>query len=197
MKNIGIIILAAGSSSRMGQSKQLLPVYGKPMLRHITELAVSLHPAVAVVVLGDHEHAHRDAIKSLPVNIVINTNWASGMGSSLKSGIGQLLKLNPSVDACLVLVCDQPHVSAHYLTMLMEQYETAGKSIAASFYANSPGVPAIFNRTLFEELMSLDDAHGAKKIIERNLHDTVSVPFPEGAVDLDTEDDYRKFLKEQ
>ena len=88
--DISIILLAAGASSRMGQSKQLLLIEGEPLLLRSVKIALSGKPHHVVVVLGAGEHEHSNIIKHLPVEIVINTHWKNGMGSSIKAGLAHL-----------------------------------------------------------------------------------------------------------
>ncbi len=194
--NIAIIILAAGSSQRMGQSKQLLKVGDETLLQRSTRIALEtgMHPIV--VVLGAREKEHSEALKKFPVEIVVNTNWKNGMGGSLKSGLSVIQKGNKT-DAVIVMVCDQPLLSVDHLNSLREQFISTHKPIIASYYAGTAGVPALFDRTLFGDIQQLSNDEGAKKIIFQHPNETVGVVFPEGSVDLDTPDDYKKFTDNQ
>ncbi|HWA33143.1 MAG TPA: nucleotidyltransferase family protein [Cyclobacteriaceae bacterium] len=190
--NIGIIVLAAGASKRMGQSKQLLKVGDATLLQHSVQLALSTGMKPVIVVLGSNEKMHREALKKIPVGIVVNKDWASGMGSSLKSGLSEIEK-SEKADAVIVMVCDQPLLSRDHLNALKEQYISTHKRIIASYYAGTAGVPALFDRSLFADIHSLSNDEGAKKIILQHPNETVGVVFPEGSVDLDTPEDYKKF----
>ncbi len=192
--DIGIIILAAGASSRMGQSKQLLPIQGTTLLKRIVTTAQALKPSHTVVVLGANEKQHAAILKNTNVQSIVNPLWQNGMGSSLKTGLQHLLSLSPTTDVIIILVCDQPAVTTVYLERIVEWYKTSGKAIIASFYSGSPGVPALFDKTIFPELLNMDDAHGAKKIIQKHEALTELIPFPEGSIDLDTPEDYHNFV---
>jgi molybdenum cofactor cytidylyltransferase len=192
--SMGILLLAAGSSSRLGQSKQLLPVEGQTLLERSAKIAVASGVHKTIVVLGSNEATHREAIRNCPVEIIVNPEWQKGMGSSLKTGLRHLINSAPGTEAVLVMVCDQPRLETSHLQKLILEFGTSGKSIAASFYKNSPGVPAIFASNHFQELLNLDDQQGAKKIILQHRDNIALVDFPEGAVDLDTPEDYQNFL---
>lgn len=192
--DIGIIILAAGASSRMGQSKQLLPIQGTTLLERIVTTAQALKPSHTVVVLGANEKQHAAILKNTNVQSIVNPAWQNGMGSSLKTGLQHLLSISRTTDAIIILVCDQPAVTTVYLESIVGQYKTSGKAIIASFYSGSPGVPALFDQTIFPELLNMDDAHGAKKIIQKHEALTELIPFPEGSIDLDTPEDYHNFV---
>jgi molybdenum cofactor cytidylyltransferase len=192
LKN-GIVILAAGSSTRMGRSKQLLPVNEKALIVHAVDTALQANSDRVVVVLGANEKEHRMALKNSPVKIVNNSRWEKGMGTSLKSGLKVLMKDTSEMEAVVVMVCDQPLVTAAHLQDLIATQAKSGKGIVASAYADTLGVPAIFQKRFFEEILSLEDDEGAKKLISKHPNDIVPLAFPGGAIDLDTPEDYRNF----
>jgi molybdenum cofactor cytidylyltransferase len=193
----GIIILAAGGSSRMGQSKQLLTINGKSLLIHSIETALGCRTSDVIVVLGANADLHKNEITSTAVDIVVNERWESGMGSSIKTGLSRLLSLNPEVSAVLIMLVDQPKVTTSHLTTLIQCLNDFTKSIVASFYGNAPGVPAIFSKDHFNEMLSMQDESGAKKIILRHPDKLLTIGFPEGSIDLDTPDDYSRYLDEK
>src|SRR5690349_16891707 len=133
--NIGIIILAAGSSTRMGTSKQLLPVNGEPLLLRAVRSALQSLGSHVTVVLGSNEKDHRDVIKDLKVDIIENRNWQMGMGNSLKAGVKHIRSRRSNTVGIIVMVCDQPAITAKHLNELIRVYEESGKAIVASHYA--------------------------------------------------------------
>lgn len=195
MNEFGIIILAAGASTRMGQSKQLLPVKGEPLLLRAINAAIHSGAQKIVVVLGANEKAHRELIGSLNVEIVSNEHWETGMGSSIKAGLRALLELNLSLEGIVVLVCDQPLLTADHIRQLIVKHTESSKPIIASGYATTAGVPVFFHKSYFGRLMSLKDEQGAKMVIQENPGDVVLQPFPQGEIDLDTPEDYNRFLQ--
>ena len=194
MAAIGVILLAAGGSSRLGRPKQLLP-WGRATLLHRTAAtAVETGLAPVIVVLGAEAGLCRREVESLPVRIVVNEEWAEGMGSSLRVGVQALEKLLPDADGVLVMLNDQPRISAATLQALAELWQTSGKAAAAGYYAERAGVPAVFGRELFGELKELRADAGAKKILERHGDDLVKMEMPEALVDIDSAEDYWREL---
>ena len=189
---IGIVILAAGESARMGQPKQLLPFRGTTLLRHTADTALALGAGPVAVVLGAFADAIRPTLENLPALIVENPDWREGMGTSLCTGLRALLDAHPDLVAAIFLLSDQPLLSAENLHSLITAHEHTSSAIIASEYDGTLGVPALFHRSLFPELLALADTEGAKKIIARHRGSVATVPFPEGAVDMDTPSDYAR-----
>lgn len=191
--SVGLIILAAGASTRMGTPKQLLLYRGRSFVRHITEVAIASVCQPIAVVLGAHAQRIKPEVSQLPVQVVENQQWAQGMSSSLRVGMEALNAMNPKLEAVAIALCDQPFVSSQTLDQLVEAYHFTGKPIIASEYAGTLGVPAVFSRTLFSEFMALKSTEGAKQIIKKHIHEVFSVPFAEGSIDIDTPKEYEQF----
>jgi molybdenum cofactor cytidylyltransferase len=193
-REIAILLLAAGSSSRLGRSKQLLSITGQPLLLKSVKAAIESGIKNITVVLGANEQAHREVITDAGVQVVVNTAWKKGMGNSLKVGLSYLLQQTPKAEAVITMVCDQPLINSDQLLKLVFEYESSESTIVASFYQGVAGVPVLFDRTLFPELLSMSDEAGAKKMLQQHPHLVKTVPFPGGEIDIDTEDDLKKFL---
>lgn len=180
------LILAAGSSSRLGQPKQLLLYHDESLIHRTVRLALSANLSPIHVVLGSSSSKVYEALGQLTtaVTIVKNLKWAQGIGNSLSCGIQSL----PSdVSAALVLVIDQPYLSDMVLKNILCRYRTGKFSIVASQYdSNSVGVPAIFSRTHFEELSALNGAAGAQKLLARHSATLSTISFSRGDTDVDT-----------
>jgi molybdenum cofactor cytidylyltransferase len=186
----GAVILAAGESSRFGGPKQLVEFRGKSLIRRITDSAIEAGCSPIVVVIGsDGEKVFRE-LEGTNVTNIENKSWQQGMGSSIRAGIRHLVENATDIDAAILLVCDQPAVDAQAIVRLIRLRKTTKKEIIASSYANTLGVPALFARSFFCELLSLGDRVGAKSIILRNRERVVQVPFPEGKIDIDSWSDY-------
>ena len=192
--DIGIIVLAAGASSRMGRSKQLLEIEGEPLLCRCVKVAMEVNPNNIVVILGANEKPHREILEKLPVQIVSNYYWKTGMGSSIKTGLNYLLQSGAELDAVILMVCDQPALTSGHLFKLIQKFEGKHGSIIASSFDNASGVPALFGRSFFSNLLLLSDEQGAKKIIQQFPRQVETVDFSKGSIDLDTEEDYQNFL---
>ncbi|HJZ41068.1 MAG TPA: nucleotidyltransferase family protein [Bacteroidales bacterium] len=186
----GIVILAAGASTRLGKPKQLLQYEGNNLIQRITQIAVDVVNEPVVVVLGAHSDLIRPHISRLPVSIVYNPDWTSGIGSSIRKGLREVLDLSPDLDSVLFAVCDQPHVSRELFADMISTRINTKKPIVACSYGNTLGTPVLFSKQYFGELMRLKNFEGARKIIQRHTAAVESVPFPLGKVDIDTLQDY-------
>ena len=191
---IGAILLAAGNSSRMGVSKQLLDVHGEELLRRTVRVILGSEVDKVAVVLGADEQAHRAILKDFQVDIVSNRNWTTGMGSSIKQGLAHLRGKHSDLSAIIIFVCDQPLLNAIIISDIISTYRQSNKPVIASGYADVPGVPALFDKSFFYKLDTLPDNQGAKKIILQNPADVHTIPFAGGEIDLDTMEDYNAFL---
>ncbi len=199
---IGLLLLAAGASRRMGQPKQLLVYQGKPLIRHMAEVAIATPCDPIVVVLGAHAAAIRPHLADLPLQCVENPDWATGMASSIRCGLTHIQQLQPQLAAVTVMVGDQPLVSSQLLGALIERYQIERYqreevAIVASAYGQTVGVPALFHRRLFPALQTLQGDTGAKPIIAAHADQCATIPFPTGAIDWDTPDDYAQWLATQ
>lgn len=191
--SIGIVILAAGESARMGGPKQLLGYRGKTLLLQSIYTALSLPDAPVVVVLGAHAAQIRALLDEPRVLVVENSDWRDGMGGSISTGLQALLTAHPAISAVLFMVCDQPLLTATTLGILIATHQQSGRAIVASEYGGALGVPALFARSMFPELLALEGAEGARQIILAHRAEAIGIPFPDGAVDLDTPADYAPF----
>jgi molybdenum cofactor cytidylyltransferase len=191
-KRIGAVILAAGGSSRFGRPKQLIPFRGKSLVRRIIDAACEAGCSPIVVVIRSEDEKFHPELDRAGVVIAQNHQWPRGIGSSIRRGIEALTNSSPDVEASVLLVCDQPAVDSRVIQRLIALRETTGKSIVASSYGDTLGVPALFTRSIFEELLSLGDKAGAKSIVLRSRERVASLSFPEGEIDIDTWEDWEK-----
>ena len=158
-----IIILAAGSSTRMGKPKQLLTYDNLTFLRHAAEVAVASVCRPILIVLGAYASQLQSEIDDLPVRSVTNERWADGMGYSIQVGVGALKNYDraDNIEALLLMLCDQPYVRADVINGLVTAYHVNDKGIIASEYS-APGVHALFGREYFAE-SRMSCAAGAKQ----------------------------------
>jgi molybdenum cofactor cytidylyltransferase len=186
---VGAVILAAGASTRMGVPKQLLQFGGETMLRRAASVALKAGCRPVVVVTGADAAASRKALRGLDVREAENAQWESGISSSVRVGIEALVTANPRIAAVVLMLCDQPFVTRETITQLVTAHLETGRSIVASRYGGSYGVPALFGKAHFAELTTLKGDAGAKRVIQKHLPKVHLVPFPEGEIDIDTPDD--------
>jgi molybdenum cofactor cytidylyltransferase len=193
-KDKAIIILAAGNSSRMGSSKQMLSIGNGTLLEHTVDCALASGISKIVVVLGAKAEDHQRILVGRWVDVLVNPDWERGMGSSLKVGMEQVLKHDEGIRAIMVLVCDQPLLTARHINTLASEYTRTKSKAVASLYKGVYGVPAIFDRCLFSELMAVDDQTGARSILKNSENSIGSIIFEGGEVDLDTREDYQNYI---
>lgn len=196
MEKYGVIILGAGNSSRLGQPKQLLMYRGKTLICQMAEEAIAAVGSPVVLVTGANAQQILEKLCGFAIEIVENENWAEGMGSSISTGINALRK-HEGLAGVIIMVCDQPFVNAALLQQLMDQQVIVGKGIIACTYDNTAGTPVLFSSTYFDALAALEGQEGAKRILQQSTDDLALVPFPLGALDIDTAEDYQRLLTGQ
>jgi molybdenum cofactor cytidylyltransferase len=189
MSGVGAIILAAGGSTRFGRPKQLIAFRGEPLVRLAARVAAEAGCSPIVVVAGEIVSAIRSELETTTALVVENGEWQRGLGTSIRAGVGQL---GDTVAAALLMTCDQPLVTSSVLTELIAARQKTGKPIIASSYANTLGIPALFDRSFFDALLTLPDNSGAKSLIEARREETASVSFEDGAIDIDTAEDFER-----
>lgn len=194
-EKIAVIVLAAGESKRLGKPKQSLYFQGETLLKRAVKAAVNSPCRPVIVVLGANAQTLKPAIEALDVEIVENSDWKNGMGSSIRSALKKLLENYSDAAGVILTVCDQPFVSAQLLAELVEKFLATDAPIVACAYGETIGVPALFSRRLFPELLALKAGHGAKKIIYEHLENVVEIVFEAGAIDVDTERDYLNLIE--
>jgi molybdenum cofactor cytidylyltransferase len=184
----GLIILAAGGSTRLAQPKQLLPLRGRSLLRHAAETALASVCRPVVAVLGAKADQMRLELAGLDVTVVNNPQWQTGIASSIRTGVEAIV--GAACDGVVMMLCDQPLVSASLLNRLVKAGE-----LAAAEYGGTVGVPAYFAAEFFPELMALSGDTGAKSVLLRHPSKMARVPYPEAAIDIDTKEDYQRLQK--
>jgi molybdenum cofactor cytidylyltransferase len=189
----GIILLAAGSSSRLGRAKQIIEFQDKTLIQKAINEANKSQADCLVVVLGANADLIQTGFDYSSTPFIVNPDWQNGMSSSMQVGLRFLME-KEEIDQVLLMLCDQPFVDASLLDQLITARETSGKGIVVSAYSNTLGVPAVFDKRYFEELLQLTGSEGAKKVIFKHQAEVHALDFPLGAVDLDTEEDVNQFL---
>jgi molybdenum cofactor cytidylyltransferase len=189
----GIILLAAGSSSRLGRAKQLIEYQRKTLIQKAIDEANKSQADYLVMVLGANAELIQTGFDNHNTPFIINADWQQGMSSSMQAGLRFLVE-KEEIDQVLLMLCDQPFVDASLLDQLITTKESSGKGIVAAAYSNTLGVPALFDKRYFVELLELTGSEGAKKVIFNHQAEVHVLDFPLGAVDLDTEEDVSQFL---
>src|SRR4051794_2130498 len=142
--NVTAIVLAAGTSSRMGQPKQLLPFEGKSLVRRAAEAAVGSKTRQTIVVTGAASQQVDAELAGLAVMLVHNDQYAEGMSTSLRAG---LRAVRPEVDAVVVLLADQPLITSEIINGLIELYQQTSAKIVRPRYDGQPGNPVLWDQS--------------------------------------------------
>ena len=184
---VAAIVLAAGASRRLGQPKQLLMHGNETLLERAIRLAHEAGASPVVVVLGAHIHIIRASIPFKNAVSVVNNHWEQGISTSIHEGLRTLDKTAPDATGGLLISCDQPRLTAAHLRALIECFTAErAAAIAASTYAGALGVPAVFPRAVFPDLLALRGDIGARVLFAEPPCPLKTVEFAGGAVDIDS-----------
>ena len=173
----------------MGKAKQTLPVGGVAMLQRVLTTLRRSGVGEVVVVLGAGAEAVRENVPFEGERVVLNPEYQNGLGSSLRTGIGSL---DPSAEAAIVVLADQPLVSASTIDSLISAYEKTKAPVVAPFYHGVRGNPVLFDRSLFPELVKIEGDVGAKSVVRAHGREMFRVDVQDRGVvtDVDTPNDY-------
>jgi len=190
-KRVAALILAAGASSRMGSPKQLLDWEGQPLVRAAAEVALAARLEPLLVVVGGAQAAVADALAGLPLRIIANPDYAAGQSTSLRAGIAAL---GQDADAVVVLLGDQPFVTAAIVERLVAEWQASGAAIVAPTYAGQRGNPVLFAHAVFPELLAVEGDQGARSVLAADRARVRLVAFdnPRPLADIDTPEDYAR-----
>ena len=190
---LGVVLLAAGPSSRLGQPKQLAEVAGESLVARSARLALGLGPAQVIVVSGCEAERVAAELEGLAVEIVFNRNWASGMGASINCGARAL---PGGVSGVLLMVCDQWRLQADDLERLVSAWSSDPSRIRVACWkegaAHVSGPPTIFPGRLVPELKSMQERRGARQLIDRYMDLVEFVEMDNAAYDLDRPEDLER-----
>jgi molybdenum cofactor cytidylyltransferase len=188
------LVLAAGSSRRMGRPKQLLPIDGRPLLELVVAAANASSLDEVIVVLGGSAVEIREGIDLGRARVVYNPDHLEGLGSSIRAG---LASLDDRVDRAMVILGDQPAVSAELFDKLLALQAGSGLPSAALRFGNLLHPPVVLDRSLFGDLNSLAGDVGCRAVIRGRPELVASLPAETDGnhpIDIDTVEDYERLL---
>lgn len=186
------VVLAAGLSSRMGQNKLLLSLEGESLVRRAVRIAVEAGLAPVVVVLGHEAERVRDELRGLECLQVLNPDYAKGAGASLRVGVA---RAGAEAGAIVVLLADMPYVTTSAIETVVARYRATGAPLVVSRYGDVDAPPTLYDRSLFPELLAIDDDRCGKPVVRRHLHQAAFVSRPAEALhDIDAAADYEHVL---
>ncbi len=181
---IGVVILAAGSSSRLGRPKQLVEHEGKRLLQHTIDCCDEVDFASKNIILGANSEKIVPLTNLKGFTSHLNEFWNEGLSTSIHLAI-QIASSNPQIQHLLFLLSDQPFITPVLIQELMEVHE----EITACEYKGQLGVPAIFSKKYFDELAALTGDKGAKPVLMKHEKVVKKMAFEKGSIDIDTEED--------
>jgi molybdenum cofactor cytidylyltransferase len=183
-RKLAAVVLAAGGSSRLGRTKQLLRHRGEPLIARMTRLAQGAAGGRVIVVLGAERQRLASCLhrRGLALDLVHNSRWRDGLASSLQIG---LRRVPADAAGVLVLLVDQARLEATDIARLVARWSVRPGRPAAAFYRGHPGAPAIIPRSLFRRIGALQGDVGARHLL-RGLGDLTLVDMPAASFDVDT-----------
>jgi molybdenum cofactor cytidylyltransferase len=194
---VGAIILAAGTSSRMGQAKQLLPLGSSTVLAQTLEHARAAGVDEVVLVLGSSAEPIRHQLSPsllAGVKVVVNQSYEQGMAGSLRAGLSVL---DPQSAAALIILGDQPFTSPQTLDQIIRAYRDSGAPIVIPTCQGTRGNPVLLDRSVFSEAMALEGDVGCRAIFGNYLERIVNVEVEDTGIllDIDDREDYERLAK--
>jgi len=192
--NIAGIILAAGSASRMGQPKLLLPWKGETLIRQAARIALEAGLSPVMVVTGSYATEITGALSGLDVQVVFNPDWQTGQSTSVRAGIQAL---PGDTRAVLFLLGDQPFVTPELIRKLVKTYRQTRPVILAPYVGEKRSNPVLFDRSVFGELCQLHGDAGARSIFGKYPPAAMQWPDERLLLDIDTPEDYARLVNQQ
>ena len=184
------ILLAAGTSSRMGSNKMLFELNGESVLRGAARRALAGGLSPLIVVLGHEAEKAARELDGLPCRTVVNPNFELGINSSLKTGVSAL-PAEPR--AAVVMLADMPFVTAEMIAGLVTRYRATEAPLVISDFAGVNAPPMLYDRSLFDELLAMTGEGCGRQVVKRHREEAEVLPWPAAALaDLDVPEDYER-----
>lgn len=194
MENLAILVLAAGSSSRMNSVKQLEKIEGEYLLDITLKKVKLISKQNIFCVLGANYQLIKQKITTNNIRFIYNKDYKKGLSTSIISGIQTIFE-KKEIDSILILLADQPAISVFYLKKMIALSKKQNSKIVASTYKNGFGVPVIIPKAYFEKLLHISGDKGAKQFLESNKGEIISPKEKTNLFDIDTQEDLRNFKK--
>ncbi|HEX8919322.1 MAG TPA: nucleotidyltransferase family protein [Chloroflexota bacterium] len=190
-RSIAGLVLASGMSRRYGSSNKLLvQLEGETVIARTVGAYLNSGLDRVVVVIGYQARKVSSALSALPVDIVLNRRYKEGQSRALVAGISALAS---STDAVIIGVGDQPLLESHVISRIADTYRSTGKRLVAARYLGKRGNPALFDRTLFPELLTVEGDVGGRPVLERHRDEIEWIDFTDArlALDIDSQVDLK------
>ena len=189
-----IIVLAAGQSKRYGETKLLEEYDGRPLLQHALAAGQEACPGRVCLVTGHASENIINAASGLADDVVLNREYRSGIGSSIAKSVSHLRE---EASAVIIMLADQPLVTAAHIGQIIEKWGNDPDAIVATRYSGVDGPPVLFGQSYFAKLCELEGDAGAKHVLRAHANAVRTVAFEPAAIDIDTPDDLRALLSQR
>ncbi|MBM4038086.1 MAG: nucleotidyltransferase family protein [Planctomycetes bacterium] len=188
---VAAILLAAGRSRRMGVQKLLLPVAGMPMIARVADAVLAGPVDLAVVVVGADGRCVAEALAGRAVQFVTNPDAEGDMLSSVRCG---LRALPEECEAALVVLGDQPGVTAEVVAAVVEAFRSGGRGIVVPTHRGRRGHPLLFSMRYRGEVLSRFNGTGLRGLLQAHLEDVLEVEVATPGIldDVDRPEDYAR-----
>ncbi|NNF33268.1 MAG: nucleotidyltransferase family protein [Saprospiraceae bacterium] len=193
MKDTALLILGAGSSSRMGEPKLLLDVNGSPLIQVLIKQLRSDQYDMYLVT-GAYREEIQPCIVDLNCEEIYNPSWESGMGSSISTGIKKIVHKG-GYSSVVIIAADQIMVKSNHINDIIKIWIRHPRCIVSAQYGKVRGIPALFPANFFENLIELSGDVGARKLISQNKERAIFYNLEEAHCDVDTVEEYKLFIK--
>ncbi|HEY0557642.1 MAG TPA: nucleotidyltransferase family protein [Thermoanaerobaculia bacterium] len=185
------ILLAAGTSSRMGSNKMLFELEGESVLRRAARRALAAGLSPLVVVLGHEADKAKRELDGLPCQWTLNPLYEQGINSSLKAGITAVRDLDAK--AAMVMLADMPYVTTEMIAAMIARFRASVAPLAISDYAGVNAPPMVYDQSLFGELLAMEGEGCGRQVVKRHKGEAEVLPWPVAALaDLDVPEDYAR-----
>lgn len=183
---VGAIVLAAGFSARMGANKLLLPIKGKPMIRHVVDATLASRAEPVIVVAGHDGALLSEVLADADAVLADNKDFAMGLSTSLKCGLSAM---PDGCDGAAILLGDMPFVTTAQIDKLIAAFDPkAGRSICLPVKNGQRGHPVVWARCYFPEMLALTGDRGAKDLLARHADQVCEIAIAEDGPFLDIDD---------
>lgn len=184
------VLLAAGTSSRMGSNKLLFELGGESVLRGAARRALAAGVSPLLVVLGHEAERAEQELAGLPCQVVINPAYEQGINSSLKTGVSAV---PAEAQAAVVMLADMPFVTPEMLAGLIARFRSSEAPLVISDYEGVNAPPMLYDRSLFGELLAMTGEGCGRQVVKQHRGEAEVLSWPVSALtDLDVPDDYTR-----
>lgn len=190
--SLAIVVLAAGGASRFGSPKQLAEYQGKTLLQRAIDTCSGISGCSTYVVLGAEHRKIAATLDSARIEILGNNNWQNGISSSIHLAVTSIGK---QFDGLMFLAADQPLVGAVQVHSLIDTWQKQPDHLVAAKFSNKVGIPAIYPKSFYSELLKIKGDRGGKRILLENKNHLLTVAMPQAAIDIDYPDELDSLKK--